>query len=160
MEIKRFNVFLKLKQMKQFFVWSLILFNLLAHGQFEERLIESVSTNLISIDLEDIDNDGDIDIVVTDIRENLLKWYENTNGLGDFSIVHDIFIDDFGLSYGIDLTLIDINNDNALDILFRYGEFDYSEVRAYLNTDGLGDFGYFHAGMNTFGLTSPLKGGY
>ena len=60
--------------------------NLDGAGNFSsENFIDSFIGNMRDIQIADMDNDGDIDFVTaTDFDDNI-KWYDNTDGLGNFS---------------------------------------------------------------------------
>ena len=90
--------------------------------------------------------------MVSGESENLSKWFENANGLDDFSVVHDVLVDDFGFFTRIDIAFLDLGND--LVFLCRFGEFDYSVVQGYLNIDNICDFDF------TFNSTQPIHRGY
>lgn len=100
----------------------------------------------------DIDNDGDIDFVVSQMHnENGMISYLN-NGKGEFTTIFSILNDDPQISKSSDtVELFDINNDGCLDLIYHTngdGERNGSRI-AYGNCDGT--FGDVFQNLN-FGL--------
>jgi len=62
----------------------------------------------------DLDNDGDIDVLSSAPGDNVIAWYENLDGLGDFSTPQIITTDIVG-ARGVFAT--DIDNDGDIDVL-------------------------------------------
>lgn len=86
----------------------------------------------------DIDGDGDEDIVAALIvigGEDKIVWYENLDGLGNFSEEHIIANEATGV-YSISSR--DIDGDGDLDIIS--GGYYGNKVMWYKNLDGLGNF--------------------
>src|SRR5690554_420556 len=133
------------------------LLNASAYAQFQEHIIESAPYTASSIVLADVDNDGDQDIIVSGGINNQLKWIENTDGLGDFSITRGIL--ELGFSYAGDIAIADIDGDNDIDILVSTAEQDCGEIRTFRNTDGQGTFELFSVSMFTCGLQSQIEVG-
>lgn len=99
----------------------------------------------------DFDSDGDLDIVVVYefdyISDNsLIGWFENTNGLGDFSEINiiDDNITDYSEGVRIDVYGKDMDDDGDQDIVFGT---TYT-IRWYENLDGLGTFSTEHMILN------------
>jgi hypothetical protein len=62
----------------------------------------------------DLDNDGDIDVLSSAPGDNVIAWYENLDGLGDFGTPQIITTDIIG-ARGVFAT--DIDNDGDIDVL-------------------------------------------
>tara|TARA_R110002124_G_scaffold120895_7_gene279107 strand:+ start:6300 stop:7688 length:1389 start_codon:yes stop_codon:yes gene_type:complete len=85
--------------------------------------------------LEDIDGDGDLDILSNSAGLIIMSWFENVDGQGDFSIQH--IIDNSGEFYENSFQLVDLDGDGDLDNLSA----KVNEVLWRENLDGLGDYG-------------------
>jgi hypothetical protein len=133
------------------------LFSLTTNAQFQENVIESVNYNVNSLALADIDNDNDNDLIVSGGTDNQLRWFENSNGIGNFNIPHGII--EYPFSWGGLISVDDIDSDNDIDILITTSEQDCGEIRTFKNTDSLGDFESFSSSMSTCGLQSPIAMG-
>jgi hypothetical protein len=97
-----------------------------------------VFTNILvikSIFASDLDGDGDLDILSASRNDNIIAWYENTDGLGSFG--GQQIISDTAL-YAFSVHAADIDNDGDQDIFTARGD-DY--ISWYENTNGQGDFG-------------------
>lgn len=84
----------------------------------------------------DVDGDGDIDILSASFNDNMIAWYENTDGLGTFSAEKIITTDAIG---GQSIHTNDIDGDGDLDVLSASHNDD--KIAWYENTDGSGTFG-------------------
>ncbi len=93
-------------------------------GTFSEAIVldevndPSSSVRKLSVAVDDIDNDGDIDIAAAFAMANenahVVKWYENEDGLGTFSegiIISDDIVKPW------DIKLAHLNDDEFLDIV-------------------------------------------
>ncbi|WP_179007633.1 T9SS type A sorting domain-containing protein [Winogradskyella forsetii] len=82
--------------------------------------ISTIVSNSQDVDAYDVDSDGDIDVVSSSYESSgvgIIAWYENTNGLGDFSNSQQIVGTTNGSAFQYDLFIDDINQDNNLDIV-------------------------------------------
>ncbi|MEZ4874323.1 MAG: T9SS type A sorting domain-containing protein [Flavobacteriaceae bacterium] len=85
--------------------------------------------------LGDIDGDGDLDILTNSSGSTIMSWFENTNGLGNFSVQH--VIDNSGEFYENYFQLADIDGDGDLDNVSN----KVNEILWRENLDGQGNFG-------------------
>ena len=111
--------------------------NLDGLGNFgAEQLIDYDENFLIlgGVITVDIDNDGDLDILSGSFSD--ISWYENMNGLGQFSERQIITTD---VSRVTDLSVVDIDEDGDLDIISCSTH--VNQLTWYENLDGLGNFG-------------------
>ncbi len=84
----------------------------------------------------DIDGDGDMDVLATSLGDDIVVWFENLDGLGNFG--EQIIITN--LTNGVVFIYSsDIDNDGDMDVLSA-SAFD-DKIAWYENLDGLGDFG-------------------
>ncbi|KAB8153482.1 T9SS type A sorting domain-containing protein [Kordia sp. TARA_039_SRF] len=105
--------------------------NLDGQGTFgSENTIVSVN-NPTSIAINDIDNDGDLDVVASQ-NSNQIAWYENVNGQGTFGTAQIICSNCASVEI---VRAQDIDNDNDIDII----SVDNPNVRLYKN-NGSGTF--------------------
>ena len=81
----------------------------------------------------DMDNDGDTDLLFTTSgTSGAVFWIENTNGLGDFSVKHDVVSSVAGSYYA------DYNGDGIKDII--YTTYIQGQV-GWMQGDSQGNFG-------------------
>lgn len=100
--------------------------------------INYVTQNLAgtqSLDMADIDGDGDKDILTSSPTDNKIVWYENLDGLGNFS---NALIIDNNAPFAKQVKTADIDGDNDIDVVGAIR--DESKVVWYENIDGLGTF--------------------
>lgn len=114
-------------------------------GNFTEKKIKSNFYAGYSFDAEDIDGDGDADLVSAQLPDyygnSRVVWHENTDGKGNFSsakiIDSKIPNSSFG-GYSIEVQLKDLDSDGDYDII---GRSDHnSNIVWYENLDGKGNF--------------------
>ncbi|WP_026450977.1 T9SS type A sorting domain-containing protein [Aequorivita capsosiphonis] len=111
--------------------------NLDGQGNFStQNIIEDNLNGVIEIYFSDLDADGDMDILGSIIRDDLLVWYENMDGLGTFGprkIISDT------AQTPEEIRTFDADLDGDLDVFVA----DYTEdnIYWYENIDGLGNFG-------------------
>ncbi len=111
--------------------------NLDGAGNFSTELVVSTTANgARTVYSEDIDGDGDMDILSASHTDSKIAWYKNTDGQGTFG--PEIIITDLA-SGAIDVIAKDIDGDGDLDVLSA-SYFD-NKIAWYQNIDGLGTFG-------------------
>lgn len=99
-------------------------------------VIHGADLSTHSFDAKDIDNDGDLDIVAVTNAQNRAQWFENLDGLGNFSSIKIIETNAAGAR---NISATDIDNDGDFDILYAA---NIADVFAWHeNLDGLGTFG-------------------
>ncbi|WP_303316428.1 T9SS type A sorting domain-containing protein [Flavivirga abyssicola] len=76
--------------------------------------VNDISSPAIAVNANDIDKDGDEDIIYCSGNRNEVIWIENANGLGEFTHHHVI---SKNLDTPKDLHLADLNNDGKQDII-------------------------------------------
>lgn len=109
-------------------------------------VIDALIASPEEIQIADIDGDNDLDIVFTTFSSSLqhfiVKWYENSDGMGNFTTMHAIE-DSFDCSVP---GIADFDNDNDLDIVMARED----TLSLYSNIDGAGNFevqGSFFRGL-------------
>lgn len=129
-----------------------------ADGQGDFRFAHNITSDLISaisVHTGDIDGDGDIDVLGCSYIAYFGKigWYENTDGLGQFSSIRAISINS-GDDHPTSVYAVDIDGDNDLDVIASFSSFN-GKIIWYENLNGLGNFG----GPNTISLDVEGAGG-
>ncbi|RYZ50411.1 MAG: VCBS repeat-containing protein, partial [Sphingobacteriales bacterium] len=124
------------------FDWTVYYFkNADGAGTFEEPANFEFD-GMAAISPADIDGDGDMDIAgVSALGGGAFEavvWYENTNGLGDFSIQHNI--SDLTV-HGKAIIAVDIDNDGDIDVVTAAGHSNTSGQLAWYENTGQGNFG-------------------
>lgn len=118
--------------------------------KFDEILIESGETEYQTFASGDIDNDGDLDFVMTTFKNGYpVRIYFNDGNANFTSKEKSVFADD---CWTMNVELFDFENDNDLDLLLID---QYSGVYIFENTDDFETFEY----KNDFRLSnisSPL----
>ena len=105
-------------------------------GNFDvAKLINSNSTTAHDLKAVDVDGDDDIDIIVAHSIGETLVWYENLDGLGDFSEAQTIDNDIYGFRA---VFAADIDGDSDIDLFSTSGP---DQIVWYENIDGTGAFG-------------------
>jgi len=116
-------------------------------GNFKRRDIPSSEGDwLLSVRADDLDGDGDIDIIASSIRdEQMLMWYEN-DGQGNFleeKIIPTEFV--FHEEYDLDRTheiyTIDIDTDGDIDVCYTQ---PFIDKVVWHENDGRGNFSQEH----------------
>lgn len=99
-----------------------------------QQIIADDAQNPEAIFVEDLDGDGDLDVMAAGY--NMISWYENMNGLGDFGETRVISAD---VIDGTSVCTADLDLDGDLDVLATSWEED--ALAWHENLDGLGNFG-------------------
>ncbi len=99
--------------------------------RFEEHLIDNTADGARSVQVADVDGDGDLDMVSSSRDDDTLAWYEN-DGNENYTF-HEIVI--LGDVYGV--ATADIDGDGDLDIIAT--SYARNEVNIYEN-DGSENF--------------------
>lgn len=103
-------------------------------GNVTEHIIDDTFHSYVSsIQVVDIDNDGDVDLVGFVSLNGQIHWHENTDGLGSF-IKHNITINS-NLNYYSKLIAKDLDNDGDIDIIIAY-----DNILSWYKNDGQGNF--------------------
>ncbi len=111
--------------------------NVDGQGDFSApNFIDDVIYGIMGIYYSDIDGDGDVDILSSSLGDDMVVWYENTDGAGTFGPRN--VITDTCLSPWLIRTM-DADQDGDMDVFVS----DYSAdtISWYENTNGLGTFG-------------------
>ena len=109
--------------------------NLDGLGDFSDLiLIDDSLTEAYSIFAADLDGDDDMDVLSVSANLDLVVWYENLDGQGNFGGRQIISSNAVGASSAI---AVDIDNDGDMDIISAS---DFSGLAWYENTDGQGTF--------------------
>lgn len=101
-----------------------------------QQIIGTNADNAQSVYATDIDNDGDMDVLLASSLDDTVAWYENTDGLGNFGTQQIITTN---VDFPSKVYATDIDNDGDMDILSA-SALD-NKIAWYENTDGLGSFG-------------------
>jgi len=104
-------------------------------GFGESHLIDFFTFQITKIESADLDNDGDNDVLLIAQNEDIIAWYENIDGVGNFGSINYV---DQNLDFTQSLCTADFNGDGAIDILATSKGDD--KVVWYENLDGLGTF--------------------
>jgi len=100
---------------------------------FEEQILFNDIHQLRLLDIEDIDNDGDIDIIFDNNSGGVIRWLENNAGI--FTVVKESSINNTPNQ------LADMDNDGDLDLITtKYNGNNKIDIIWFENVDGLGDF--------------------
>lgn len=110
------------------------------YAQFGEQQIISMELSVVrSLDVADLDGDGDMDVISASEGDDKVAWYENTDGLGNFGTQQIITQ---SLQAAIDVYAVDLDDDDDMDILVASKGFSQNDGKIvwFENTDGLGNF--------------------
>ena len=103
---------------------------------FNHPLVETSTLRPTSVDVADLDGDGDLDILSASLGDDKIAWYENTDGAGTFGSQRVITMQADG---AFCLGAADLDGDGDQDVLSA-SQFD-GKIAWYENTDGAGTFG-------------------
>jgi hypothetical protein len=104
-------------------------------GNFTTETIITVNNEwILHLVAEDVDNDGDTDVIAV-YNGDILEYYMN-DGTGNFGTPQP-FGTPNSSKYALELTTGDLDGDNDLDVLVSYNN---NEIAWYNNADGLGAF--------------------
>ncbi len=110
-------------------------------GSFGQlQVINSNANGAKSVFSADVDGDGDNDILSASELDNIIAWYENEDGLGDFG-QQQVITNQTARAQSV--FCADFDGDDDLDVISA-SDGSWNEepkVAWYENTDGLGDFG-------------------
>ncbi len=112
--------------------------NLDGQGNFGPQRI--IAINVIRAEdvyAEDIDGDGDMDVLSASGNDNKIAWYENLDGQGNFG---PQLIITTNVIYPQDVYSADLDGDGDMDVLSASG-ISENKIAWYENTDGQGNFG-------------------
>lgn len=110
-------------------------------------------TNGISLSyllLEDLDQDNDLDIIITSAENNYVAWYRNEDGLGNYGNLHNI---NTNLYDAKAVCAFDFDGDNDIDIIATSKRDD--KIIWHENLNGLGNFGLEN--ILTKSINNPIK---
>jgi fibronectin type 3 domain-containing protein len=113
--------------------------NLDGEGSFGTKQIIYNSTNgsgSYSVYAADLDGDDDSDVVIANNNRDLIIWFENSDGQGNFEIKQVV---DENAEGAYSIIVVDLDGDQDLDILSS--SIDNNTVAWYENMDAEGDFG-------------------
>jgi hypothetical protein len=102
-----------------------------------QQVITVAADSALSVFAEDLDGDGDFDVLSASSNDNKVAWYENIDGQVSFGAQRVIST----LAAGANsIFAADLDDDGDADVLSASSDFD-EEVAWYENTDGQGNFG-------------------
>lgn len=110
--------------------------NLDGQGNFGTARVISINANAAqSVFAEDIDDDGDMDVLFTSLVDGKVAWHKNLDGLGDFGTEQIITLNANGATC---VYAADLDNNGSMDALSTSED---GKIAWYKNTDGQGTFG-------------------
>jgi len=98
-----------------------------------EHTVEENFSGARTVYSEDIDGDGDMDILGAAVKDHLITWWENLDGLGTSWAEHTIKAGFFG---AISVYSEDIDGDGDMDVIGA--AYNSGDVTWWENIDGLG----------------------
>lgn len=126
--------------------------NVDGNGSFSfQKVISNSSDGATCVFVNDIDGDGNLDVVAALPGNNTIAWFQNMDGLGTFSsqsIISDSAQSPFFVH------ACDFDGDGDVDVISASHEWNYDRITWYEN-DSLGFFGTQHIVLDTYmGLRS------
>lgn len=110
--------------------------------------------NHANIAADDMDSDGDLDIIFS--ANNEIRWLENTNGEGGFNDVH-LIVESYYRDKHVKMEAADLDGDGDFDVAATTNNFnDPHHLAWYENIDGLGGFGEEMVVHKNIANTQPL----
>ncbi len=111
--------------------------NLDGLGTFgNQRIISTNSDGARCVISTDIDGDGDEDVISASFWADMIVWFENLDGSGNFGTQNIITTDAIEVNH---IWFADLDNDGDQDVLSASNEDD--DISWYENLDGMGNFG-------------------
>ena len=101
-----------------------------------QQIITTDAMGAQSVMTNDLDGDGDMDVLSASSDDDKIAWYENTDGQGNFGTQQIITTDAIGAQ---SVTTNDLDGDGDMDVLSA--SFEDGKIAWYKNTDGIGNFG-------------------
>jgi len=112
--------------------------NLDGQGTFGPQLI--ISNTVLggaTVYMDDIDGDNDLDVLTASYDDEIIAWYENIDGTGNFGPIN--IISDYGFASGAHwIRSGDFDGDGDVDVLANFHGDDI--VGLFMNLDGTGSF--------------------
>lgn len=143
--------------MKKSYLTILLIFCVyFSQAQFGEQQIINIDLSMAkSVHSADIDNDGDMDVISASFGGDKLEWYENLDGLGNFSQARLIANTTDG---AFDVRAADIDGDGFIDIV--HASLYWNSLTWYKNVDGLGNFipRFITSGVSDKGIWTVYPG--
>ncbi len=118
-----------------YYIVCLLPFFIQAQGGFGTPYIIDNDNYGFDIKVAKINNGGLLDVVMVDFHYDLVAWYENTNGNGQFGTEHII---SQNIQYPVYVEVADLNGDNDMGVLVSFRQ--NSTVAWFENLDGQGNF--------------------
>lgn len=100
------------------------------------HVVTTIADGVRTIAPADVDQDGDVDVIVGSPLDDVVAWYENLDGLGSFAVRQVI---SGGAGSVRTVAAADLDGDGDLDVLSTSPDDD--TVDWYENLDGQGGFG-------------------
>ncbi|MBF8149958.1 T9SS type A sorting domain-containing protein [Winogradskyella sp. F6397] len=139
---------LSLTNQQGFIVWHE---NLDGLGNFgDQQVIDDVKSIAKNVKAADFDGDGDLDVVASSAGNSKVAWYENLDGLGDFS---EAQILDWNSNSSRYVLPVDIDGDDDLDILIA----KHNTLIWLENLDGQGNFGDLQSILSNLELIKDIS---
>jgi len=107
-------------------------------GNYQQRVITITADGAKEVEAADLDGDGDQDVLFASLNDEILGWFENLDGLGNFG--PEQFISHF--SEELPIVVCDMDGDGDNDILYSTSQ--VGRIDWYENVNGLGDFSQQH----------------